>query len=116
MAEDDENAAPPGALIAPERLVIEAGGTGCLVLRGEIDAGNAWSLALVLDDPDIVRLDCAALTFLDAAGLRVLLRASETRMLTLRSPGPVVLRILDVTGLTGAFDIESSANDRVGSA
>ena len=97
---------------APNRLVIESGEAGCLILRGEIDAASAWSLALALEDPDIVRLDCAAVSFFGAAGLRVLLRGGALRRLTLRSPSLAVRRVLQFTGQTDAFAFEAPTHDR----
>lgn len=110
MTLEEENGAPSGAAAAPSRLVIEAGQIGCLILRGEVDAATAWTLAQALDDPDIVALDCTAVSFFDAAGLRVLLQAAATRRLTLRPPSYAVLRVLDITGQAGKFVIEHVAS------
>ena len=91
---------------APARLRIEADGPGRVVLHGEVDAATSWALAQALDDPDVVTIDCAGVSFLDAAGLRALLHAALTRRLTLRSPSTAVVRVLTVAGQMDEFDIE----------
>ncbi len=80
-----------------------------LALRGEVDMASAPLLderlaAVVADDRCEVVVDVAEVTFIDAAGLRVLLQAGQRlavdgRRLTLRAPSPFVRRLLDITGL-----------------
>lgn len=89
------------------RLDIEGDGPGGLILRGDIDASTSWVLARALDDPDIVRLDCVAVTFFDASGIRVLLQAARSRRIVLRSPSDIVLRVLTAADQIDEFDIEA---------
>jgi anti-anti-sigma factor len=88
-------------------------GTTCLRLDGELDIATARQLtemvrSLPADHLRRLRLDLSGLAFLDAAGLGALVRvralvAARGGCLVLDRPAPPVLRLLDVTGLTGAF-------------
>ncbi|SDK22082.1 STAS domain-containing protein [Nonomuraea jiangxiensis] len=78
-----------------------------LRVSGEIDWSNrrlladALEWALTSDDRDI-RLDLSGLTFIDVAGLRLIVavaaRLSPPRGLILSSASPLTLRLLDLTG------------------
>ncbi|OJF11076.1 STAS domain-containing protein [Couchioplanes caeruleus] len=73
---------------------------GEIALSGDIDAGNAaviGELICVLVGAAVVTVDCTALTFLDAAGMRMLLRvgaaaAARDTILPLRC-SPAVLEV-----------------------
>jgi anti-anti-sigma factor len=79
-------------------------------LRGEIDVSNADGLLTTLrrvagQEPGDVVVDCMDLTFIDAAGIRALIRvhrelAQEQRDLRLVHPSPVLTRMLQVLDLT----------------
>jgi anti-anti-sigma factor len=94
-------------------LQIEHTTTGRRVI-GEIDAHTADVLRAQLlpdADGDDVRIDLSAVTFIDSSGLRVLLEAHRTlqqagRRLVLVAPSRHVVRLFEVTGLTGALDVE----------
>lgn len=86
-----------------------------LALGGELDPHTAGSLAdaiAALDPPaSRVVLDLSALTFVDSAGLRVLLAANQEltgqgRAFVLRSPTETARRILEITGLLDVLTIE----------
>jgi anti-anti-sigma factor len=86
-----------------------------LALGGELDPHTAGSLAdaiAALDPPaDRVVLDLSALTFVDSAGLRVLLAANQDltgqgRAFVLRSPTDTARRILEITGLLDVLTVE----------
>ena len=91
-----------------------AAGTTRLRLAGELDAATAGQLTGMVRSVPVspLRLDLSGLTFLDAAGLtgllqvRALVRARDGR-LVLDRPAPPVLRVLELTGMTGAFDINA---------
>jgi anti-anti-sigma factor len=78
-------------------------------LRGELDVADAPTLAAVLTsaiDNGVRRLvlDLVELAFIDAAGIGVIVRAHNRLttlggVLTVRSPSPMLRRILDLTGL-----------------
>ena len=80
-----------------------------VALRGEVDMLTAPTFACVLDAlfdagrRDIV-VDVAELDFMDASGLRAIGPMSNRLhdgggVLTIRSPSPIVRRILDITGM-----------------
>ena len=71
-----------------------------IAVSGELDAYSAPDLAAALADPIVDRVILTAVTFIDAAGLAVLLEAHRSRPqgLTLCSPSRCVLRLLDLAG------------------
>jgi anti-anti-sigma factor len=81
-----------------------------LAVSGDVDAYSAPDLATALTDPAINRVILTAVTFIDAAGLTVLLTAHRARPhgLTLCSPSPNVLRLLDLTEHCLTFPIVNS--------
>lgn len=83
-------------------------------VQGDMDVANAELLAAVLDNQLIagrrfVRLDLTRLTFLDCAGLRVLVhahkafRADPGGMLLLTGVGARIARLLEITHLDEAL-------------
>jgi len=89
-----------------------------LRLIGEMDLVTAPHLVesvRSLRGPDMqhVRLDLTQLTFVDAAGLRALVQArmlvhGRGGQLTLRGARPLLRRMLEITELNTAFDLEST--------
>ena len=88
-----------------------------LHLSGELDADSASMLASALD-PLISRggavgLDLAALTFMDSTGIKVLCEATQRLgdrgRIVLFNPPPMVLRVLEIAGLGGVFEIGDEA-------
>src|SRR3954454_10963046 len=88
-----------------------------LRIAGELDMYSEGQLQHVLseiDGDDEVRavvLDLSQTEFLDSSGLRAMLSAerwlqSHGRAMFVRSPSPLVARLLEVTALTEHFDIE----------
>jgi anti-anti-sigma factor len=83
-------------------------------LHGELDLASAPLLAGALgadeeerSRPHRLVVDVSELTFVDAAGLRVLLGLAEDgRTVVLRHPSRLLLRILDVTDTAVRFDLE----------
>ena len=71
-----------------------------IAVSGELDAYSAPDLAAALVDPIVDRVILTAVTFIDAAGLAVLLEAHRSRPqgLTLCSPSRRVLRLFDLAG------------------
>ncbi len=89
-----------------------------VVVRGDVDVLAAPTLGAMLDvlvdqgHPHVV-LDCAAVAFMDAAGLGVIAKSSARlaesgRMLTLRAAPAQTRRILDITGMNGLIRLEAS--------
>ena len=81
-----------------------------VAVSGDIDASTAPDLAAALADPIVGRVILTAVTFIDAAGLAVLLKAHRSRTpgLTLCSPNRCVLRLLDLAGHCSTFGIVNS--------
>ncbi|GAA3170941.1 MULTISPECIES: STAS domain-containing protein [Streptomyces] len=92
-------------------------GVTVVALHGELDLLAARALAATMDDltatrrPDLV-LNLRAVTFIDCSGLSLLCRARHrvrTASGRLRlagiAPGDAVSRLLELTGLTDAFDL-----------
>ncbi|MGH9039946.1 MAG: STAS domain-containing protein [Acidimicrobiia bacterium] len=86
-----------------------ANGRAVLCLRGELDVATGPVLAQALGrvmarDHQVVVVDLAELEFIDWPGVRMLVDArarlrARSSDLTLRSPPPLVRRVLDVLGL-----------------
>lgn len=84
---------------------------GVVELVGELDLAAAPEAAAVLvpADGDLV-VDCSALTFLDAAGLRVLVKAQKSCEaagvdFVVVDPAACVTKVLGLTGLDQRFSI-----------
>ena len=84
-----------------------------LVVRGEVDAAGAAAFraaiaelrSLVGARPAVI--DLAAVTFLDSSGLAGLVdAASGGRPIVLRHPSPIVLRVIEMTGLDTLLPVE----------
>jgi anti-anti-sigma factor len=94
------------------------GGEGCLRLIGELDVAGVPTLRKALgemDGEDIV-LDCSGLTFIDCAGLGVLIAAHHDRIsagsqLTLLAPSPCLTRLLELTGVDGLVLVRAASSD-----
>lgn len=83
-----------------------------LVVAGELDAATCDLLdghidALGEDGP--VVLDMSGITFVDSSGLRSLVQARRTADggITLRNPSPVLVRLLELSGLSAAFEVDA---------
>lgn len=85
-------------------------------LGGDLDAEQASRLRAVLaeqlDDGHDAVVDLSGLGFIDSSGLGVLVGALKRfeaagHSLRLRAPTTSLQRVLDMTGLAGAFVVES---------
>jgi anti-anti-sigma factor len=92
----------------PLRVDVDA---GIIALSGELAIDTAPHLEAVLGrlNGGAERLDLTGVTFLDAAGLRVLLRAKAQRPGLVI--GPVSRRVARVAALTGLDDALFDASD-----
>jgi anti-sigma B factor antagonist len=88
-------------------------GVQVVVLSGELDSSNAASLqerlASIPPQPaEPLILDLTGMRFMDSAGIAVLIGATtRASSVSLRNPSPIIRRVLEATGLTGVFSIES---------
>lgn len=99
-----------------------AGPDGSIILRvvGEIDLADVDELKAVarpcLADSKAVELDLSGLEFIDSSGLGALVQLrAEAKLqgatLVLRDMRANIHRIFEITGLAGAFDIRTSAQN-----
>lgn len=97
-------------------LVVVDGDTVCLI--GELDVAAVPEATAFLAPADgDLKVDCSALTFLDAAGLAVLLEAHRSCQaagveLIVIDPAPCVTRILGLMGLDQHLSIRWSREQR----
>ena len=99
-------------------FVTRAGAAAVVTVVGDLDMTTAPQLDAELRALDDARVtvDLGRCTFLDSSGMHVLTRAHK-RMeardgeLLLRSPRPIVRRVLEFTGLDEILDIEPEANE-----
>lgn len=94
-----------------------AGGT-LVSLFGELDLDTVPDLNDVLGSAlgtpaTVVVVDCAGLDFCDSTGLNALLRAqaraeAQGSRIELARPRPLVLRMLELTGVTEAFTLRDT--------
>ena len=97
---------------APFEAAVSHGGHGATVrVSGEIDAASAPALGDVLvaagSDREVVHLDLGATTFIDSAGIRILVRS----MWSLREAGSGLLLVAastmaeNILRITGILDV-----------
>ena len=109
MDELNGEGAPPASVVQST----EADGTIVLALSGELDLVSVESVeealqTAVAESPPRLVFDLRALEFMDSSGMAVLLRASrQVETVQLRHVPPIVQRIIEVTGLSDVFGIDS---------
>jgi anti-anti-sigma factor len=90
--------------------LVDEGGVAVLRLHGEIDSSvvDAWDADRSLGARSAQAVDLTDATFLDARGLRLLIRQTDQarrdgRVPELRRPSRIVRRMLEVAGATTLF-------------
>jgi stage II sporulation protein AA (anti-sigma F factor antagonist) len=84
-----------------------------LALSGELDMSSTATLKAAIASSGAERygrlvLDASGLSFIDSAGIAVLLEAAERiGSVSLRAPTRAVRRVIEITGLTGVLPFES---------
>jgi len=101
--------APPDEPVGFSVVGIESSGRWRAVLRGELDVATTPGLADLLYGMRPAAIDLTTLTFMDAQGLREVLKAQDelrTAGVPARIVGAtgVVRRVFEVTGLTHRLD------------
>jgi anti-sigma B factor antagonist len=99
-----------------DSLTVDNDPSGVVVVHGDIDvAGGPILEAAILEREAVgpVVLDLADVYFIDSSGLRSLLGASRRAnergaKVVLRGVGSEVLRLLEITGTTQHFSIETN--------
>lgn len=94
--------------------VIEKAGSGPFVVSGELTIYQANAVAQGLkaaqNEGALRDVDLADVSEIDTAGLQILLAARDKaadlgERLLLRNPGPAVLEVLALAGLSDAFEV-----------
>lgn len=95
--------------------VVDVDGQSVVVVEGEIDlsvVGGLWKRVeeASLDGGPLV-LDVAGVTFMDSAGVNLLLRLRQQRgdvpeAVVLRHPSATVRRVLEMAGVTGYLTLD----------
>jgi anti-anti-sigma factor len=103
----------------------QCGGRVVVALAGELDVTDAAHIGELLTTvairvPSLI-VDLAALEFTDCAGMRALAAAARQARragggLALAAPGPLVLRVLDLTGLMTGVPVYRSVEEAAGVA
>jgi len=109
----DDQVVGPDLVLSTDR----DGDRAVLTVRGELDAYSAPGLEdqisrLVAENVDDVVLDLSQTGFLDSSGLRAILTAQRrldenNGRMRLRAPSEAVTRLLEITGLTDHFVVET---------
>ncbi len=109
----DEQMVGPDLVLATETM----GDRAVLTVRGELDAYSAPGLEdqvgrLITQGVGTIVLDLSDTGFLDSSGLRAILTAQRRLtegggQLSLRTPSEPVTRLLEITGLTDHFTVET---------
>jgi anti-anti-sigma factor len=83
-----------------------------LVLRGELDSSNVALLQRAVDAvlakrPTSLVFDFTKLTFIDSAGIAVLVTTrAVVKQIEIRNPSAILRRVLTATGLTDLLHLE----------
>jgi anti-anti-sigma factor len=99
-----------------DSLTVENVPGGAIVVHGDIDVAGGPILEAALlrrEGDDVIVIDLGDVYFIDSSGLRSLLGASRRARargatIVLKRVGPEVLRLLEITGTTGNFSIETN--------
>jgi anti-anti-sigma factor len=99
-----------------DAMIVTISNDGAIVVHGDIDiaGGPLLDAAVVRPEQRLpIVIDLEHVSFIDSSGLRSLLGASRkakagSSHVALRSVGPEVARLLEITGTTGQFVIENS--------
>ena len=99
-----------------DALSVTISADGAIVVHGDIDIAGGPVLEAAIVRPEQIFpivIDLEDVFFIDSSGLRSLLSASRRAKasdshVALRSVGPEVARLLEITGTTGQFVIETS--------
>jgi anti-sigma B factor antagonist len=107
----------PAAAAAPVAFAVPRAATLDVLLTGEIDFGNARAVldhilrAIRRRRPAVVHVDLADVTYADSSALRMLVAVAAVAVdevgasFAVRDPGPLVVRIIDVAGLSAALGL-----------
>jgi anti-sigma B factor antagonist len=110
-------------VLSVDLTISDYGGRVVAALRGELDVMDAEAVAAALtaaaDRGNVIVVDLAGLTFIDASGLAALVRAGRHARhmggdLVLTAPQRQVRRVLALTRQAGAFSLHSDVAEATG--
>jgi anti-sigma B factor antagonist len=113
MAELEAEPPTPEPPTVQIEMRLDPTGARVVVLSGELDSSNAATLqervASIPPQPAAPLIfDLTDLRFIDSAGIAVLIgAAAKAGSVSLRNPSPIIRRVLQATGLSNVFSIES---------
>jgi anti-sigma B factor antagonist len=90
-----------------------ASGVPIVRITGEVDMSNVEVVraavdVAIADDPERIVFELGDLEFMDSSGLAMLLAVAERiSVVELRRLRPLIRRVIELTGLSGAFVIAS---------
>jgi anti-sigma B factor antagonist len=103
-----------------ERVMVDEG-VVAVIVEGELDLADEARADLAIDfvvglEIPGVLIDLTECDFIDAAGLRMLLRGSQRVLrsgarLAIAPPGPQVRRLLEITGIADELSIYESRDE-----
>jgi len=110
-------------VLSVDLAISDYGGQVVVALRGELDVMDAEAVAAALtaaaDRANVVVVDLAGLTFIDASGVAALVRARRHARhrggaLVLASPQRQVRRVLALTRQAAAFSLHAGLAEAIG--
>jgi anti-sigma B factor antagonist len=110
-------------VLSADLTISDYGGQVVVALRGELDVMDAEAVAATLtaaaDRGNVIVVDLAGLTFIDASGMAALVRARRHARhmggdLVLAAPQRQVRRVLALTQQAGAFSLHSDVAQATG--
>lgn len=111
-------------MLSVDLTISDYGGQVVVALRGELDVMDAEAVAAALtaaaDRANVVVVDLAGLTFIDASGIAALVRARRHARhrggaLVLAAPQRQVRRVLALTQQAAAFSLHADVAEAIGS-
>jgi len=101
---DREPRAPRGIVVPPPELPpfrYRRDEQGHIVVTGDVDMSSAAAFRpVLLASTDPIVLDLSGVTFMDSAGVTLLLQARTVRPVRIAAASPQVARLLELLGLT----------------
>jgi anti-anti-sigma factor len=105
-----------GQLVNPDdaatlEISVNSGGTPILKVIGELDVSTAGPIYSAIEPvlatrPDRIVFDLSELRFMDSSGLRIFLAiADQIAEVELLDPSPIIRRVIELTGTSGAFTL-----------